>query len=254
MMKKVAFFGSSVIIATLVATGFSTSNINSEDNEKVAKGINTVTKLEKQDVSKIQDSIDNYLEKLNENKKENIPQGTKDYKEIFKDDVFFGDSQTEGLSAYGLLNENSVLAEKGKTVGKALNDVDTLKFLAPKRVYLLFGLNDLLNYNDISDFMKDYGKLIDKVQKELPKTKIYVQSVMPARSDVIAKQPLYSNERNITANKELQKLCKEKKVTFVDIKSILEKNQKLYEPDGLHVNVEFNKLWLNKIAEIKEKQ
>lgn len=252
-MKRVVFLISSVVIVTLIGIGFSTSNINSINNEKVTKGINTIEKIEKQNVSEIQDSIDSYLEKLGNGKNQVFTEGTsRDYKMIFKDDVFLGDSQTEGLAAYQLVNEKSVVAEKGKTVNKAFGDIATIKFLSPKKVYLLFGLNDLLNYINISDFIKDYSKLIDEIQEVLPKTEIYVQSVMPAREDIIANQPLYSKARNQEANDKLKKLCKEKDITFVDIKSILEKNQNLYEPDGLHVTVEFNKLWLNKLADMKE--
>ena len=249
MMRKVVFLGSSIVIAALITMGFSTSKINLENNEKITTGINSVAKLEKQDVAEIQRNINEHLEEISV---EEVNIDTLDFKFIFKDDIFLGDSLTEALYEYDFINERSVIAQKGATVDKAIEEVDIIKNLAPKRIYILFGLNDMLNYENISEFMDVYSKLLDKLKEELPESKIYVQSITPARSDIRKEQPLFSEDRNKEANKKLKNLCEEKGINFVNIKNIILNKSELYEPDGLHLAAEFYQIWLNKLVDLEK--
>lgn len=250
-MKKILSLLLSVVIVSLILINSSTSNLKKEETE-VSQNREVLANIEKKDVVEIQNSIDNYWTELeNKNNKTNNKGNELNFKNIFKNDVFLGDSQSEGLNVYGYLNDSSVVAKKGKTLGEALKDVDTIKNLSPKRIYLLFGLNDLIRYNNLNDLKIAYGDLVDELKESIPSAKIYVNSMLPARNDAIAKQPLVSLDRNSKGNKLIEEMCEEKNVEFVDITYILKDNQNLYESDGMHCKPEFYKVWLTKLNSLK---
>lgn len=251
-MKNFIYLVVSALIVIFISFSFNNINVASKTDEKEKSGIETIKELQSKNVEDIEGKIGEIRDKYKvEIIMPSTPTTQLDYKMIFKDDIFMGDSQTEGLTAYGFLNESSVLAEKGKNVVGAMDYLDSLKYSSPENVYLLFGLNDMLIYNDVSNFIDDYIKLIEEIKRNLPNTKIYVQSVMIARDDVIAKQPMYSKERNAKANELLEAYCKKSKIEFINLKSILENNNSLFEADGLHVKADFYRVWLSTVSNYK---
>lgn len=249
-MRNIVYIVISAAIVIFISLSFCNVNFASEIDDNERAGVSAIKELQ----AKNTDDIEEKIEKIQEKYKPveiNSDNSQLDYKSIFKDDVFVGDSQTEGFTVYGYLNETSVLAEKGKSVSTAKDYLESLKYLSPKNVYLLFGMNDMLIYNDVNNFVDAYIELIESIQKELPDTNIYVQSVMVARDDVIASQPLFSKERNTEANELLEDYCEKNEIGFIDIKSILENDNTLYEADGLHVKASFYKLWLAKVYSSK---
>ncbi|NLK95488.1 MAG: hypothetical protein GX275_09925 [Clostridiales bacterium] len=250
-MKRLLVLLLSVGIISGILVNSSTSNLSSEQ-EMAEKNREKLVSLESKNVTEIQDSIDKYKEELEaKNNPSKNTNSAMNFKNIFKDDVFLGDSQSEGLNLYGFLNDSSVVAKKGKTLNQALNDVNTIKNLSPKRIFVLFGLNDLINYKNLSDLQRAYGVLIDSLKENVPNAKIYVNSMLPARSDAISKQPLVSLDRNSEGNQLIRELCKEKEVEYVDITYILNENKNLYESDGMHCKPDFYKIWLTKLSSLK---
>lgn len=209
--------------------------------EKVAKGISVLQSLEKKDVAEIENKIKDM------NSKNSVNESTIDssnLKEIFKDTVFMGDSLTEPLSFYNILDEDSVIGIKGRDVIKAKKeDLGTLNSLNPKKIVMMYGMNDLLLFSNSKDFIKNYENLINEIKKEVPNAEIYVNSIFPVSSKAIAKQKEFSKVNDF--NNALKEMCNTTGVKFIDTTSMVKEN--MYEPDGIHLKAEFYTPWLQVI-------
>jgi lysophospholipase L1-like esterase len=169
----------------------------------------------------------------------------KTFKEVFKNDAFIGDSITEGLSFFEFLDEKNVYAKLGVSLSTAQAEIEEAEKLQPENVFLLFGLNDVVDPGTSEKaFAKSYKSVIDSIKKQLPKSNIYVQSVLPVLQKATDKKPALNNERINKFNAELINLCKNEKVTYLDISGLARGNQKLYQGDGIHFMQQFYTSWL----------
>lgn len=233
-----------LIGGTLLGTGckiIKDREVDKAKEEKIAKGVTVLQSLEKKDVAEIENKIKNM------NSENDIKESTADnssLKEVFKDTVFMGDSLTEPLSFYNILNEDSVIGIKGRDVIKAKKeDLGTLKSLNPKKIVMMYGMNDLLLFSNSKDFIKNYESLINEIKRELPSAEIYVNSVFPVSSNAIAKKKEFSKVNDF--NNALREMCNTKGIKFIDTTSMVKEN--MYEPDGIHLKSEFYTPWLQVI-------
>lgn len=172
-----------------------------------------------------------------------------DYKEVFKEDLFFGDSITDSLSFYEFIDESNVVAKFGLTAKGAKDEVQNIVKINPKSIFIMFGMNDILTDEDSNQFADDYAELIHIIKEKLPNTKIYVQSILSVDPKVKDKKPLLTNENIDNFNQALKGMAKNEKVEYLNIRTILEENKDLLEPDGIHVKYKFYKLWLDYLIE-----
>lgn len=233
-----------LIGGTLLGTGckiIKDREVDKAKEEKIAKGVTVLQSLEKKDVAEIENKIKNM------NSENDIKESTADnsnLKEVFKDTVFMGDSLTEPLSFYNILNEDSVIGIKGRDVIKAKKeDLGTLKSLNPKKIVMMYGMNDLLLFSNSKDFIKNYESLINEIKRELPSAEIYVNSVFPVSSNAIAKKKEFSKVNDF--NNALREMCNTMGIKFMDTTSMVKEN--MYEPDGIHLKSEFYTPWLQVI-------
>ncbi|ELC8441164.1 hypothetical protein QYB59_000160 [Clostridium perfringens] len=233
-----------LIGGTLLGTGckiIKDREVDKAKEEKIAKGVTVLQSLEKKDVAEIENKIKNM------NSENDVKESTADnssLKEVFKDTVFMGDSLTEPLSFYNILNEDSVIGIKGRDVIKAKKeDLGTLKSLNPKKIVMMYGMNDLLLFSNSKDFIKNYESLINEIKRELPSAEIYVNSVFPVSSNAIAKKKEFSKVNDF--NNALREMCNTKGIKFIDTTSMVKEN--MYEPDGIHLKSEFYTPWLQVI-------
>ncbi|WP_027632229.1 GDSL-type esterase/lipase family protein [Clostridium hydrogeniformans] len=179
-----------------------------------------------------------------ENKERNI---NMDNKEYFSKDLFMGDSITEAMPYYKVLNDSSVIAKKGETTVKAHEYIDKVVSKNPERIFLMYGMNDLTLFSSSDDFIKEYSNLIEKIQKNLPKTKIYVQSILPVEEKAVSKNKDLSRDRVYEFNNAINKMAKELKVNYINLTSTIENKDNFYEPDGIHPKANFYSIWLDYI-------
>ena len=90
-------------------------------------GISEIKKLESKNVVELE-------KKINSMKKETLDK--KNFKSIFSNSVIMGDSISEGLVGYGILNKSSVVAVKGRNTSTAMKDIPTTINLQPSNVFL----------------------------------------------------------------------------------------------------------------------
>lgn len=169
-----------------------------------------------------------------------------EYQKIFKGNIIIGDSVTEGLVAYEYLTEETVYSKIGASL---INGDDLFKSAAeanPLRVVFAFGINDMLNYNGECDpFIKRYKQVINEFKKNSPKTKIYINSITVPGPDALEAKPSLANYSEF--NRQLQALCKEMKIGFIDNTKIFEENPDIYAGDGIHVIADYYPMWMNNI-------
>lgn len=162
--------------------------------------------------------------------------------------VVVGDSITEGLSTYEILDSDKVVYKRGISIKNTQTLLDTAAGLNPTNIFLAFGMNDVESYkSDIDSFIAAYQEKIDYVRKILPNTKIFINNIQPATDAVVAKETDFS--RVPQYNEAISKMCEELSITYIDNQYILEEHPEFYEKDGIHFQISYYPLWLENMAE-----
>ncbi len=245
-----------LIVVFLIIIGYKTvknSTIYAKENLNIQEGINTLRTLENKDIATIEININKVREELNRKSKQEDKvtlKDERDFNTIFKDTVFMGDSISEGLSEYELLQNSSVVAMKGRDVIKATQDISTVVNLNPQNIIMFYGMNDMLLFKDTESFVKHYEKLIKEIKGKLPNVRIYINSVFPVQSKVSNKEPSYENYDDF--NVGLQDMCRKLSINFIDTAYLVKENNELYEQDGIHLIPKFYPQWLDIIKEKAE--
>ncbi len=155
--------------------------------------------------------------------------------------VFVGDSITQDYNVYEYFSEYHVY-NRGiggdTTVGlKTRLDVSVFD-LKPKTVILMIGTNDLALLKTTPETVaQNIKEIIETIKKELPSTKIILQSIYPVNESMspMTVQP----RKNADIIKINQILAQLQQVIYVDVFSHLEKDGVLnpeYSVEGLHIN------------------
>lgn len=215
----------------------------SENYLSSEKGVEKVKELEAVNIASIKDKIENNRDNIDEEKSSK----SLDFNKVFEDSVIMGDSRSEGLTEYGILDTSSVVAYKGRTVIKAKGDVYITKGLAPSNIFMTYGMNDLEMFSNPKNFIDKYTELIKKVQSEIPNAKIYVTSIIPTEQKAIDEQPMFKNVYSF--NEAIEAMCDELNVNFIDVSHSMSKDSKFYEPDGIHFKAKFYDGYLNILKE-----
>lgn len=240
---KVALIGTAIILGFNLARNiyrehFAQSYISDKD------GMEKIKELESVNISSIRDKMD---EESNNNEVENKKEETKDFNKVFENSVIMGDSRGEGLTEYEILSPSSVVAYKGRTTIKAKDDISSVVDLAPSKIFMTYGMNDLELFSDSKEFIKNYESLIKDVKTKLPNSKIYVTSIIPTNKSAINKQPKFKNVYSF--NDGIKGMCKNLNVEFIDVGDSMNSDKNLYEPDGIHFKPAFYKGYLNILQE-----
>ena len=178
------------------------------------------------------------------------------------DDAYFdkvaliGDSRTEGLAFYCDVNNWAIMADKGLTASKALeNDIvklangttvtpkEALGYKEYKYIYIGFGMNELgWLYPEV--FIDDYKTFIEEVKKVQPNAVIMVESILPVSASKSASDENINNSKITTYNGMLLDMCKEfGDVIYLDTASAVTVDGALPEEastDGVHCDKNYN--------------
>ena len=177
----------------------------------------------------------------------------------FKDAAFVGDSLTQGLQLYDILDTN-VIANRGVNL-ESIYQSDKIRVaegytsvfaelerIQPAKIYIQLGMNDIA-WRTEKDFTRLYGELIDKVHDEFPDAELYIQSIFPVTNWYALEDNGIDNEKVVTYNQHLLELCVEKGCHYLDVHSALaDENGVLPDaasPDGIHLNAPYYKDWFN---------
>jgi lysophospholipase L1-like esterase len=164
--------------------------------------------------------------------------------------VWLGDSITDGC-------EWSELFPGVKTLNRGISADNTFGILhrirevtqrKPRKIFLLIGINDIARGIPDSIILRNYQKIMDSVRLQSPATQLYVQSILPTNNNFTD----FKNHQNKTEhidfiNGQLQKMCAQPKVQYIDLHSAFidseGKLDKQYTNDGLHLTGAGYKKW-----------
>ncbi|MGL5890219.1 MAG: GDSL-type esterase/lipase family protein [Bacteroidia bacterium] len=166
--------------------------------------------------------------------------------------VFAGNSLTAALPLNTLGKGKFVNhGIPGALVSTMIYQTEGLKDEAPALLFLEGGINDLLTGSTPQQVCASWLALLDKLQKDLPETKIAVQSILPVRPQLIssARVPGINNAvREINAY--LYAECMKRNLLYADVYTHLQEDGQLndnYTTDGVHLNSEGYSIWIEEI-------
>lgn len=168
--------------------------------------------------------------------------------------VFLGNSITDGAEWYELLG-NKRIRNRGisadVTEGILLR-LDAITKLKPAKVFIMIGVNDLSRNMTVDEITANYRTILERIKTESPKTKVYVESVLPVNPATgMALNHTNKTELIMELNGKLKELATEFGHTYIDLFSIMaDANNHLprkYSIDGLHLTYEAYRVWTEAI-------
>ena len=253
-MKRTILLVMSGILTFTIIKGAINGIDNKSFNENNFIGKEILVELEQRNLSDVENEIDTYKNKYFQDKdaqedRFNQTQKEENNSKYFQNTIFMGDSITEGLSELGVIEEYNVLVNKGDTVIKAINSIDTLTNLNPKNVVLLYGMNDVIEFDNSMKFKEKYIELVNEIKKVLPNTKIYLISPLSVMDKAVNINKRLTNSNLDEFREKAQEVVIETGINYVDIETKINKKDYLHEKDGIHFKYEFYLIWLDYLKE-----
>jgi len=176
--------------------------------------------------------------------------------EVFKQDtlrfnqiVFLGNSITEGgkdwnekFGVVGISNRGI----SGDSTDGVIARLNEIIHFSPKAIFLLIGINDI--YNELTpstDYVaNNILKIIKRINRELPETKIFLQTILPVEKEVY-------KDKIIAVNGMIKTFVSQSKFEIIDLYSIFVnkegKMKKELSYDGVHLNDKGYSVWVDHI-------
>ena len=179
--------------------------------------------------------------------------------------VFIGDSITEGYdlgahySSLSLATYNRGIGGD-TTIGVLARLRTSLFAIAPSKIVIMIGTNDLNGGRKIEEIMQNHREIVMEIRKTQPTVDIFFVSIAPHGQKLGEDFPLdikKNNENIIKLNENIKQICDELGCTYVDIhSSLLDQNGDLsveYTDDGLHLNKNGYAIWTSILKPLLEK-
>lgn len=126
----------------------------------------------------------------------------------------------------------------------------------PKKIFVMSGTNDVSHNLSTDSIVKLTDKLITRIQKESPDTKVYLQSLLPINESFGRYKRLTGKtEQFPEINAELEKLAAAKGIQFINLFPLFcEEGTHILRKDltteGLHINKEGYKIWCKELKRV----
>lgn len=172
------------------------------------------------------------------------------------DIVMIGNSLTENGGDWRKLLGVSNVRNRGISGDDAMGIFNRMNEIIqgkPKKIFLMCGINDVSHNLCTDSIVKSIDKIIIKINTESPKTKIYLQSILPINETFERYKRLTGKTNQIPEiNNELVKLAKKHKITFINIFPLFTEKEnnilrKELTNDGLHLNENGYKIWADEL-------
>ena len=157
------------------------------------------------------------------------------------DVVFAGDSIIERCEWAEIYPEYSVKNRGvgGDVISGLTARMKLISYTKPKKIFILIGVNDLINGTDPQTVSDRYRTLMDTIAENLPETKVYFYSLLPVTRAFEDTGYVY-NSRIESTNEDLKALCEEKGYTYIDLYNVLKGDDGYLSEedskDGLHIS------------------
>ncbi|MBQ7733831.1 MAG: hypothetical protein IJT58_07425 [Synergistaceae bacterium] len=152
--------------------------------------------------------------------------------------IFLGDSLTDYVQFSevfpDLHTKNRAIA--GDTTTGVLNRLQDVIASTPAKLFVLIGCNDIVYDVAPDDIAKNIREIISRVKAGSPRTKIYLETIMPVNHEFETRRP--GNIIN-AVNERLPEIAKEFGCTLIDTYNFFAEDDELpkqYTIDGVHFN------------------
>lgn len=244
-----------LIAAFYLMATFITGMLSGVFKDKSSYGKDYLIQLENKSLDEVEDKIESYRNEIlaasNTKENESTDIGDINYAKYYENTVFMGDSITEALSEFALLDDYNVICNKGDTVVKAMQNIEKLQGINPKNLVLLYGMNDVIAFDSNSSeessnaFKEKYIELINSIKAVLPKTNIYLISPLPVMDNAVNTNPKLTNENLNNFRLKVHEVATATGSTYIDLASVITEKDYLHEQDGIHYKYDFYTLWLD---------
>lgn len=262
LKKILSFILAFCAILSVPAVNLASLGGRSDAGEQVStdKGVSVLEKYDTYDVAAIEKEIgeNNNRKSLryggteSEIKKalDKLEKGKTTYRRLFRNVCIAGDSLMNGLEVYDILNNNKLVTQVSASLNHLSENTGRIVRMNPPVLILHYGINHIsVSEKDRAGFINEYTRLIKKLQKKLPDTRIIVSGLFPVDRSV-AKAPRFGSIGEY--NKALSEMCRKLGVEFLDSTPVLKAHPECYGGDGIHLSKKFyEKYWLKFI--VKEK-
>ena len=178
--------------------------------------------------------------------------------------VFMGDSITAGFKLLNQFPHVKNMGIGGFKSTELIPMVKELRLEQPEVLFLMIGINDFLcnkrywPHGYTIPFHKTYDTLLDLITINLPRTKVYLSSILPmnGRQDgLLVKENVFLFNQEIDIiNQFIKEKSKSYKATYLDLNAIFKENGLLkddYTIDGIHLSEQGYQVYLNYLKAIE---
>ena len=159
-----------------------------------------------------------------------------------KDIIMLGNSLTDGAEWNELLHNRHVKNRGivGDIVQGMYERMEPILKGQPKKIFIMGGVNDISHDVSGDSIARAIEKLIVLIKTRSPRTKIYLQSMLPFNNDVRLWKLLKDREHVVVeGNRALEQVARRQRVTWIDLYPLfVDADGKLkaeYTNDGLHL-------------------
>lgn len=172
--------------------------------------------------------------------------------------VFLGNSITEAGEWQELVPGKNVINRgiSGDVTYGVKARLDEVLSSKPAQVFLLIGVNDMKRGHAVNVIANSYREIVNRIVTTSPKTKLYLQSVLPVNEKLL--QAIYkevTNEKIRALNVQLQSIAAEYKVTYVDLHKVFAtaggQLDSAATTDGLHLQATAYIKWVDYLKQQK---
>ena len=172
------------------------------------------------------------------------------FKHSKKDIVMLGNSITFWGDWPELLQSSRIKNRgiPGDNTFGVLERLDEVTNGSPAKVFILIGINDIaagIPDNIISANLK---RIVQRIRSESPRTRIYIQTLLPTNSSFSRKMNHFNKEEQIAnINKSVKKIAEEENVFLIDLYPLFSDNKgqliRELSWDGVHLTGNGYKKW-----------
>lgn len=168
--------------------------------------------------------------------------------------IFLGDSITDGCEWSEIFEDLRIKNRGigGDTTDGVIDRLDEVVESYPSKIFLMIGVNDLAQGKTLDQVVINIKRIIQVIQEKTPKTKIYLEGILPVNPDFgLNKNHTNKTAEIISINNSLKQVAQASGKTYVDLYSLFRtEDNKLnpdYTNDGLHLTGKGYLLWKSEL-------
>lgn len=165
--------------------------------------------------------------------------------------LFIGDSLTEWFNLETHFPEKAIVNEgiAGDTTFGLLERIDGIMAIPAARIFVMIGINDILNGYKKADIIENYQLLIEEIRIQSNRSELIIQSILPVNETMLGSGALFNGKIH-EINAVIKDYCDDCGITYLNLyDSFLDRNElnRLFTTDGAHLSPAGYRLWTEKL-------